>query len=338
MSVTSPSRVGVLCLLGALFVTPRLALAQTSTAASAPADPRSDAKALYEQGAEAYRGGRYARAVELFLAADALSPSAALSYNVARAYDRLGKVEKALRYYRDYVRRAPPSVQVNEAQAAITALEQRLKQRGIQQVTVRSEPNAELDIDGLALGSTPWTGELPPGSHRLTLAREGFVPTSRSFDLSAERALDVDVRLERSSAGALVPASGSAENPVAAGGPRKPHEPAQDSSSGGFGPWPWVTVAAGGATLAAAGVFELARKNAEDDAKHADDQLAYAEALDIMHHRQTAARVLFGVGAGLVAVGVTLVLVDFGNQRDERRVAVTCSPGACFGRLEVELR
>jgi tetratricopeptide (TPR) repeat protein len=320
-------------LTGALFAWPVVAAAQAQRS-----DPRSDAKALYGQGADAYKAGRYGRAIELFLAADALSPSAPLSFNVARAYEKLGDPAKALRYYRDYVRRAAPSPQVTEARTTIAALEAGLMRRGLQQVTVRSEPNADVSIDGRALGSTPWTGELAPGEHRLVLTRPGFVASERTFELPAARALDLDLRLEPSPGEPpMTPASRADEAVVPARSPH--HEPAKDSgATTGFGPWPWVTLAAGGATLAAAGFVELSRQSAEDEARRSGDQLAYADALESMEARQTAARVLLGVGAGLVAVGTTLVVIDLGRDRDERRVAVSCSPVACFGRLEVSLR
>ena len=331
--MTVLDRLRALLLVGTLLAFSGNAVAQTPRS-----DPRGDAKALYDQGADAYRAGRYGRAIELFLAADALSPSAPLAFNIARAYEKLGDSAKALRHYRDYVRRATPSPEVNEARTAIAALERTLMQRGLQQVSVRSEPNAELSIDGRSLGSTPWTGELKPGSHRFVLARPGFVAVERSFELPAERALDLDVRLEPSpGSGAMTPAS-RADEPVAPA--RSPHhEPAKDSgASAEFGPWPWITLAAGGATLAAAGLVEMSRQSAENDAKQADDQLAYADAFESMEARQTTARVLLGVGAGLVAVGTTLVVIDLGRDRDERRVAFSCSPSACFGRLEVTLR
>ena len=57
-----------------------------------------------------------------------------------------------------------------------------------------------------------------------------------------------------------------------------------------------------------------------------------------MQNRQTATRIFLGVGATLVAVGATLVIVDLGNDEDHRLVAVSCAPGACVGRLEVTLR
>ena len=61
---------------------------------------------------------RYAQAIEHFLAADALVPSAALSFNVAKAYEKLGESAKALRYYRDFARRSPGS-QTSETRATV---------------------------------------------------------------------------------------------------------------------------------------------------------------------------------------------------------------------------
>jgi tetratricopeptide (TPR) repeat protein len=327
-------RLCLLVLFGALAVLPAPAHADSAT--PTPAE-QSEAKTLYEQGAAAYRNARYARAIEHFLAADALVPSAALSFNVAKAYEKLGDSAKALRYYRDFGRRAPGS-QTNETRTAIAALEQRLMQRGVQQLSVFSEPDADLSIDGKWLGQTPWTGELGPGPHRLVLSRQGFAATTRNFVLPAEHALDLEIRL-MPSASPMGPNEPSGPNPVVPAGALQRREPAKDTSRAStFGPWPWVTLAAGGVSLATAGAFELSRRSAEEDARQAGDQRAYADSLDAMHDRQTAARIFLGVGAALVTVGATLVIVDLGNDDDHRRVAVSCAPGACVGRLEVTLR
>ena len=85
-----------------------------------------------------------------------------------------------------------------------------------------------------------------------------------------------------------------------------------------FGPWPWVTLAAGGISLAAAGAFELSRRSAEDDAREAGDQLAYADSLDAMQESPGRRAHFLGVGAALVTVGATLVIVDLGNDDDHR--------------------
>ena len=68
---------------------------------------RSLAKSKYQQGAEAYAAGHFKDAVDLFLAADQLANSATLSFNIARAYEKLHDDAGALRWYRDYLRRSP---------------------------------------------------------------------------------------------------------------------------------------------------------------------------------------------------------------------------------------
>jgi len=300
-------------------------------------EQRTEAKARFDEGAAAYRAGHYANAVELFLAADALAPSAALSFNVARAYEKLGETAKALRHYRDFLRRAPSAPNAREVRSRIATLETRLVERGLQQVTVISEPEADLAVDGLWVGRTPWTGELRPGPHRLVLSREGYGAQSRDFELSAEHAMDVTVELGPSlSLRAAPPAGPSVAPPPGAPVPAGPKSDRTPRSEG-LGPWPWVTVGAGGAALASAGVLELFRRSAESDARRANTQLAYADRLESMQARQTAARVLFGVGAGLVVVGTTLVIVDLGSRDDRKLMAITCAPDACVGRMEVAL-
>ena len=55
------------------------------------AEATAEAKTLFERGASAYRAGEYERAIALFRQADRLAPRAALSFNMARAHERLGQ-------------------------------------------------------------------------------------------------------------------------------------------------------------------------------------------------------------------------------------------------------
>jgi len=88
---------------------PRTAFASDvqADAATTAEQRRTLAKAKYEEGVEEYRRARYADAVRLFLEADAISPSAALSYNIARAYEKLADDAQTLRWYRNYLRLDP---------------------------------------------------------------------------------------------------------------------------------------------------------------------------------------------------------------------------------------
>lgn len=94
----------VSALVGALLV------ALVSSAASAqvrgPADQQ--ALALYEQGSAAYTEGRYEDAVRAFSEAYRLSPRPLLLFNLANAYERIGRYRAAAEMLEGYLPHAPP--------------------------------------------------------------------------------------------------------------------------------------------------------------------------------------------------------------------------------------
>ena len=71
---------------------------------------REQAKQHFQAGSAHYAAGRYREAVVDFVEADRLAPSPALSFNIARAYERLADSSGALRWYRDYLRHSPNAV------------------------------------------------------------------------------------------------------------------------------------------------------------------------------------------------------------------------------------
>ena len=172
------------------------------------------ARTHYAAGVAAYSAGRFREAVDEFIAADRLAARPALSYNIARAYDRLGDAAKALQYYREYLRREAEPANAAEIKNRVRELEASLAQNGVQQLSVRSEPSgASLRIDDRLVGTTPWTGELQPGAHRLTLTLPDYEEHARAFELLAVHATDIDVRLEASVASAApVPPSVAASS------------------------------------------------------------------------------------------------------------------------------
>ena len=62
----------------------------------------------------------------------------------------------------------------------------------MQQLSVLTTPaGATVRIDGASRGVTPWTGELPPGSHRLELQASGYRDSTQVFELPAQHAIDI---------------------------------------------------------------------------------------------------------------------------------------------------
>jgi tetratricopeptide (TPR) repeat protein len=314
-----------------------------STAHAEPPAPasdeakRADAKARYEQGVEAYKKDRFKDAIDLFLEADHLAPSAPLSFNIARSYEKIGDDAGALRWYRDYLRRDPNAKNAPDVQKVVRGFELSLAKKGIQQITVLSTPvGATVTIDSRPVGVTPFTGEFAPGQHQVDLSLRGYADNQQKIELAAETARDVAVRLvpasEPTSAPASPTSSHSADTVQFVSPTPNPEAGAVSQRSGPkFGVLPWLSLGVGAATLGGSLAFELSRRQAETEAKNDSTQVGYKDKLDTVHSRQTTARILAGVGGALVVVGGVLLAVDLGSPRSKERIAfgLSCAPQGC---------
>jgi hypothetical protein len=313
------------------------ALAQTQAPASSAAQPIELARMRYRQGVDAYNVGRYRVAVDYFLEADHLAPNAALSFNIARAYDKMNDPGATLRWYRDYLRRDPQAPDRASVEELIHGVEAKLAEKGVQQLTVLSEPaGANVVLDGLPRGVTPWTAEIAPGTHELEVSLPGYSPVTQRVELDPDRSQDVMTTLSDAPvAAAPSPMSAAApeESPPTPLAPvvREHDAPVDSGKRSTFLTIGWAGIGAGGAALGAALVFEILRSSAEDETKKQTTQVAYADKLETTESRQTAARVLAGTGAALaVAGGVFLWLGLKQPSRATPTVTATCVPGACW--------
>jgi len=299
---------GVTLLASLLVSHPLPALAADASSTLSDAQRRDLAKAKYEQGVEAYRGDRYADAVRLFLEADAISPSAALSYNIARAYEKLEDDAQTLRWYRNYLRLNPEAPNAAEVLQFVRSLAEALAKKGIQQVTILSTPSgATVAIDGNPLGVTPLTVELKPGAHVALLTLRGFSDAQTRFTLAAPNPLDLPVTLQ--------PARAEPAAPVV-----------MQSHGRRFGVAPYITLGAGAALLGAAALFEVSRRSAQSAAKDDTVQLDYQRDFDAMNSRQTTARVLVSLGGAVVVTGAALLVFNT-RLAPQTRASVSGLPG-----------
>jgi len=160
------------------------------------AEAKDRARELFLQGVAAYRAGKFYEAVEIFLQTQRIYPDNELCFNIARAYENLGNGSAALRYYRDYLRQADRPSDGEEVRDRVRKLQQQVAQRGAQQITVLSQPEAAtVLLDGKPVGITPWTGETYPGKHRLAASLEGHASQERVVEVDAYEARDVSLVL-----------------------------------------------------------------------------------------------------------------------------------------------
>ena len=150
---------------------PEIAAAEDASTAARLEEPKAEAKAHFEKGAALYREQRYEEAVIAFLAADRLTPNPALSFNIARAYERLDDTSSALRWYRDYLRRSPDAGNASDVEAKVQALDAALVLRGLQQVTILSSPpGASAPAPATAASTAPVAVPEPSAETRFGVA------------------------------------------------------------------------------------------------------------------------------------------------------------------------
>ena len=227
---------------------PALAAPLKSEPEGPEAEGKVRAQAIFEQAVAAYKDGRYFEAVELFLETNRIYPDSKLCFNVARAYEGLGNSAGALRYYREYLRRTPTAADRTEVEASVRQLELAVSQKGMQQMSVFSTPDAAvLSIDGHPIALTPWTGETWPGKHRLTATRTGYLEAQQIVELAPHRSIDVQIELRP-------------EPPPRAAAP--PAAELRPESGRGVGVLTVATLAAGAVLLGSALAVELSDADA----------------------------------------------------------------------------
>jgi tetratricopeptide (TPR) repeat protein len=255
-------------------------------------DNEKRALGLFQRAERAFEQGRFVDAIGHLREADRIAPNPSLVHDISLAYEQLGDKASALRYARDYLRRNPEAKDRKRTEQRIALFERALEKKGVQQLTVRSEPaGATVQLDGRAVGITPWTGELRPGSHRIAVQRRGYRDQERPIVLSARAAQEQSFELERTPE---PDERSAAAEPVSA-------EAGVSAAS---------LLALGGGVLALGGGMglEIAGLDTNDKGLLAGGHL------------------LLGVGAAATAAGLVMLYLDLDAPA---AVSVACAPNRC---------
>jgi hypothetical protein len=313
------------------------ARASSACESEAGASAREQAKAHYSAGISAYQEQHYREAIDELSCANQLLKDAAFSYNIAVSYEAMGDAPSALRWYRDHAREGGAEVDTPALRTKLAELEAKLQSRGVQQVTVLSEPSgAILSIDDQPSGLTPFDMELKPGRHRYRLTSTGHEAAEGWFELRADRALDVRVTLsatpeaqrsgERATAPELPPAHLAPSVPQPS---RSELPPAADppGTFAAIGTWTWVSIGSGVALLGGSLGFEWRRRQLEDTLG-SSSQVEYQQHYDAMATQQTSSRILAGLGSAALITGGVLAVLDLSRSAPKRELHLTACAGS----------
>lgn len=192
-------------------------------AAEPSLDLAEEADLQFEQGVNAYRSRDYLGALEHLLASNRLVANKNVVFNIARAYEQLGRYAEAYRHYADY-----REAETDPARRA--GAEEALARLGPSVALVRIEsdpPGASVFVDRVDLGSrgvTPRVLALEPGPHTVILRRDNYyegtlgnavavIGQERDFRVQLEPVLG-DVQLSGKPAGAVVRIDAEGAEPV----------------------------------------------------------------------------------------------------------------------------
>lgn len=145
-----------------------------SGAMGQPADGTATARAAFERGIAAVEREQFADAAAAFEESYRLRAVPVVLFNLAGAYDRMGRVRQAMDTYQRYLREAGGSTSPERLAFVATALE-RLRGRLATVDVVLTPAGAALTVDGRDETVNPEGLRLDPGDRVFAVSAEGFV-------------------------------------------------------------------------------------------------------------------------------------------------------------------
>lgn len=160
-----------------------------------PAQPAAStavdrAKRHYQRGSEAFDVGRFDEAIKELEESYRLSGESVLLFNIAKAYEKLGNLEEAIRHYRDYVDLTGNLSEEDKAEVAKTVEELERKRRdSLPELTIRTRPEGAkvyIDTKARVAGQTPFSDKFEAGEHQMWVELKGFEVIKKQIKLEKD--------------------------------------------------------------------------------------------------------------------------------------------------------
>lgn len=123
-------------------------------AASAPA--AKDPGALFAEAEAAYQAGRFQDAIDRLKEAQAIAPDPILLYNLARAYEALGELERARDAYRAFIEADPDTSDRGAIEGRIRSLEALIEERAKEKPGANEPAQPKPATKEVSASPAPW--------------------------------------------------------------------------------------------------------------------------------------------------------------------------------------
>ncbi|AUX25542.1 hypothetical protein SOCEGT47_060890 [Sorangium cellulosum] len=252
--------------MGALVVVALLSAASPRLASAQTEQEVARARALFIEGAERARQGRWEEARALYARSFAIKPAPITRYSLGVAQKETGRVADALASFRAFLAEpATPTTApyAGPARQAIAALERRVGRATIS-VTPGHVGGLTLAMDGEPLrAASDQAVELDPGAHEIVARAPGFRDAAVQFRIDAGRSIELRI--------ALTPETAAVHPIMDARGGLPPVAEASSASPDRTAPIVVMGVGAalfaGGAVLGLAGLDQASRAASRDGAE-----------------------------------------------------------------------
>lgn len=296
-----------------------VAVLGTTKIAHADDDATAAARERFKEGVSYFDQKQYEKARAAFLQAYALKKHPAVLLNLAQSELRANHERDAAQHFNEYLREATDASQAERdaAQAGLASA-----RAAIAEVTVVTEPDADVSVDGVLQGLAPLAAPvyLDPGSHTLQ-AKKGERVVNQSVAAKAGETREIRLKLTQEAApvAAPKPVPSAATPPPSTAPEPEPEHPAAASSGAREPFFHWLLtkpagVISGGATVLFGGGaigFAIA------------SHVSYSDADDIASQINDRARV-DGVSTQGICTDPNKVLGP-GNEAEAARFSDACS-------------
>lgn len=294
----------------------------------------ADARDHFRRGQAAYQQGNYELAISEWLSGYELEQRPEFQYNLAQAYERLGRLQDAVDSLQRFVESADPDdSSYSDATARLASLQQRLALTGVR--ILGGQDGASIYVDGRDWGRLPRPDKISvsPGSHQIVVRLPGFKDFMSNVVIPAGQVIDIEITMEPGEGtGAVAPTTGTPITLAPGGSQSVSTLPADQASGSRTSPWLYIGIGAGAVTaLSLIGTIERGAQVTKcQDAEPMETCLE----LDTVRSQRAlwaASTVVFG----LATIGSFVLFALDRNDSGESATA-SCTPGLTGGSCTVK--